>query len=525
MAERMGFKSGSSMDLKTGWDFSRKSHRQCAIETIQREKPWLIIGSPPCTTFSVIQNLNLHKFKDDENWMSAFNERKKKAIEHMSFCMQLYQMQIQSGRYFLHEHPQGATSWDLEMVKEIESMGGVYKVSCDQCQYGLETSVKGESRPARKPTAFMSNSWFVTNELTRKCDGSHAHFSLMEGRAKKAEQYPDGLCKAVCVGMQKQQAYDKTGLCALYSISTKEREKSMIAAGMPPHWRDEQHEDQLEEQILQREIHLLRVKDGEVWAKDDISGVALDPVEVQKARALEMDYFNKMQVYTRVDRSCARGRKLIRTKWIDLNKGDTQSPNYRSRLVAMEFNEYVDPSLFAATPPLEAMRYIISRAATVAGGKKRAVMSVDVSRADFNAECTRDVYIEIPQEDRRPGDEAKVGKLRLCLYGTRDAAHNWGKTVAKQLVQCGDVRGHAFPSVYFNHEDDIAVMVHGDDYGPPKSLEKLRGQLAKSFEIKSSMIGEGPNMDKEGKILNRIIRVTKDGWELEADLRHAELII
>ena len=84
--------------------------------------------------------------------------------------------------------------------------------------------------------------------------------------------------------------------------------------------------------------------------------------------------------------------------------------DYRSRLVAMEFNEYADPSLFAATPPLEAMRYIIHRAATNRHGSKRhCVMTVDVSRAYFNAVSTRDVFIEIPKEDRAEGDENRVG--------------------------------------------------------------------------------------------------------------------
>ena len=70
-------------------------------------------------------------------------------------------------------------------------------------------------------------------------------------------------------------------------------------------------------------------------------------------------------------------------------------------------------------------------------------------------------------------------------------------------------------------------MVHGDDYmctGPEKALEELRQQLAKSFEIKSAIIGEGAHLDKEGKILNRIVRCTKAGWEVEADQRHGEIV-
>ena len=91
--------------------------------------------------------------------------------------------------------------------------------------------------------------------------------------------------------MKKRQAFDSTGLCSLYSVTTKELEKSMIAAGMPPHWKDVQHEDQMEEKLLQREILLLRIKNGEIWARDDVSGEALDPAKVQEARATEMNFF------------------------------------------------------------------------------------------------------------------------------------------------------------------------------------------------------------------------------------------
>ena len=38
-------------------------------------------------------------------------------------------------------------------------------------------------------------------------------------------------------------------------------------------------------------------------------------------------------------------------------------------------------------------------------------------------------------------------------------------------------------------------------------------------------MGPEKDDDKEIKILNRIIRYTKNGLELEADLRHSELII
>ena len=60
MAVSMGLVGGKSFNLKTGWDFSRREHRLLAMEYVIRNKPKLIIGSPPCTCFSITQNLNLH---------------------------------------------------------------------------------------------------------------------------------------------------------------------------------------------------------------------------------------------------------------------------------------------------------------------------------------------------------------------------------------------------------------------------------------------------------------------------------
>ena len=51
----------------------------------------------------------------------------------------------------------------------------------------------------------------------------------------------------------------------------------------------------------------------------------------------------------------------------------------------------------------------------------------DVSRAYFFAKCTRDLYIELPAVDPEAHPDY-IGKLRLFLYGTRDAALNWQRT-------------------------------------------------------------------------------------------------
>ena len=87
---------------------------------------------------------------------------------------------------------------------------------------------------------------------------------------------------------------------------------------------------------------------------------------------LEMDYFSEMKVYDQVPSShlATAGGNIIGTMWIDTNKGDDDNPNVRCSLVGKEFRTGPDDALFASTPPLEALRLIISRALTLGPGSR-----------------------------------------------------------------------------------------------------------------------------------------------------------
>ena len=64
-----------------------------------------------------------------------------------------------------------------------------------------------------------------------------------------------------------------------------------------------------------------------------------------------------------------------------------------------------------------------------------------IRREYFDAPAKRPIYIQIPAEDREPGDEGKVAKLNLSLYGTRDAAMNWADCYTKFLLSRGFAMG------------------------------------------------------------------------------------
>ena len=71
-------------------------------------------------------------------------------------------------------------------------------------------------------------------------------------------------------------------------------------------------------------------------------------------------------------------------------------------------------------------------------------------------------------------------------------------------------------------------MVHGDDFvavGRPRDVEWMNSELKDRFQITSTKIGGGASGTKEGRIINRIIRRTNDGWTYEVDQRHRDVIV
>ena len=57
------------------------------------------------------------------------------------------------------------------------------------------------------------------------------------------------------------------------------------------------------------------------------------------------------------------GKAPLQGKWVDVNKGDLERPVVRSRYVAKEFANVRSDDFFASTPPLEALRMLLSHAA------------------------------------------------------------------------------------------------------------------------------------------------------------------
>ena len=180
-------------------------------------------------------------------------------------------------------------------------------------------------------------------------------------------------------------------------------------------------------------------QEQDVICFDDITGKELPWHAVHKARELELKYLRDLGVCEKVDEREAvekYGVTPIDTKWIDTDKAFEVEPmQIRSRMCAREFKSDDRPDLYAGTPPLEALKALLSIAAN--HKETFSIMHIDVSRAYFHAKAQRPVLIRLPVEDRMGNDAGKVGLMKKSMYGTRDAASNWERDWQENVKKWG----------------------------------------------------------------------------------------
>ena len=196
------------------------------------------------------------------------------------------------------------------------------------------------------------------------------------------------------------------------------------------------------------------------------------------------------------------GHRIHGTKWLDINKGDADQPEYRARLVGREFKLDKRLDLFAATPPLEFLRYLISRcASSQLDGRCTRIMVQNVKKAYFYADATRAIYVDLPHERAQPGMCAKFNKL---LYDTRDAALNWSRAYSAALAKLGFAKGRSSPCLFYHPVRELRMVVHGDDFvteGPADNLQWLNNEMSKVFSLKTEVLGDGPGEVPRVKVL------------------------
>ena len=198
LAHQFGLRAGFALDLTVldeddglPWDFDNIDKQKKAMRLVKEQKPYLLIGSPMCRAFSVIQHLNKQRMPA---W--TWEEMMAHGKRHLEFRCTLYREQLRGGRLFLHEHPASASSWSTTMMQELMDTPGVLSVVGHMCEVGMVSTDSTGSGPVLTPTRFLTNSKHIARNLNKKCSVHERHVHLMQYRAGPAQVYPPALCKA-----------------------------------------------------------------------------------------------------------------------------------------------------------------------------------------------------------------------------------------------------------------------------------------------------------------------------------------
>ena len=153
--------------------------------------------------------------------------------------------------------------------------------------------------------------------------------------------------------------------------------------------------------------------------------------------------------------------------------------------MAQEFSKGKLTTIFAATPPLEAKKILLSMAVTegigFGEGWCQKLDFIDIKRAYFYAPAKRKVYVKLPMEDELEGH---CGRLNKSMYGTRDASMNWECEDIRFMYSKGFKTGASSPCIFYHKGKGIRAVVYGDDFtllGEEKDLNWFRAETKKVY--------------------------------------------
>ena len=246
------------------------------------------------------------------------------AQKHVKFCLELYEMQRNAGRRFLHEHPNTATSWQMPEVVAYASKSDVETAVCDMCAYGLRAKEEHGEALAQKRSKFLKSSSEVCKRINRQCTnkkesgvpcvssptrlqpklqggvsecaaGQHRHANLLSGRAKQCQVYSREFCREVCEGIAAQKRLDGLGLrsepiFSLEEIKALVQSRELHDDEMPPLIQDEEDELETPRARQERQGRQRKEEDKEdgTIARHNMSGAPLRPELVMKGKREEI---------------------------------------------------------------------------------------------------------------------------------------------------------------------------------------------------------------------------------------------
>lgn len=230
------------------------------------------------------------------------------------------------------------------------------------------------------------------------------------------------------------------------------------------------------------------------------------------------------------------GCNAVGSRWVFALKRNAQGEvvRFKARVVAKGFTQKfgVDyDEVFAPVARPATFRTLLA----VSSLKNLVVQQFDVKTAFLNSVLEEAIYMKPPPGSVQDKDCDKVFKLHKTLYGLKQAARSWNKTLHEALLKL-NFRQSLFDNCLYvmtNKHEACYVVIHVDDMLFAATSEKLIKHvielLNQSFEIKSlgnvqQFLGIQVSRHRDGSFMvNQVPYIDKIAREFNLeDCRHSK---
>ena len=198
------------------------------------------------------------------------------------------------------------------------------------------------------------------------------------------------------------------------------------------------------------------------------------------AKMKELEAFKNFQVYEEVE---DQDQERLSSRWILTDKSTTEQRKVKARLVCRGFEEVVKVQADSPTGSRETLHMLLA----IAASKEWKVKSGDVKNAFLQGELLdRDVYMEPPLEERKPGI---IWKLRKAVYGMNDAGRKWYFKLEETLTKLNCQKSKLDHCLFVSRSDQSLqgiILIWVDDIfyaGTQLFEENVMKEVSKQFMI------------------------------------------
>ena len=198
LSVRRKLRAGPNFDITCDVDLLNPEHLKAVWSYMQKHRPRVVVGGPPCTAFSAWQHLN--KQRNPEGYLQALRIGTRLA----NLMADIVVFQQHHKNHFLIENPLTSELWRLSSWIKIRNSEDVFETVLDQCMVGLRDP---EGHFTRKSTLLVASHPALIRRLQLRCDHSHQHVQLagsVQGvqRTRWAQAWPRRMVELIVDGIQ-----------------------------------------------------------------------------------------------------------------------------------------------------------------------------------------------------------------------------------------------------------------------------------------------------------------------------------